>query len=213
MKHIIFDVDGTLWDTTDVVARAWQRAVDEVGVVCEPITGEILKKEFGKTMNLIADSLFKNATEVEKEKIMDLCCQYEHEDLHNYEGSLLYPNVKETLITLSKDHEVYVVSNCQSGYIELFLEKNGLTSYVTDIECYGNTGMPKGENLKLIMARNELTEAIYVGDTKGDYEATRVAGIPFIFVGYGFGDIDTYEYRVNAIDELIGAEFLSFFEE
>lgn len=203
MAHIIFDVDGTLWDTTDVVAKAWQRAVTEVGVSCDPITGDILKKEFGKTMNLIADSLFPVASEHEKQRIMDLCCQFEHEDLHHFEGSLLYPKVRETLIELSKSHKVYIVSNCQSGYIELFMAKNNLTEYITDIECYGNTGRPKGENLKLLMSRNDIENAIYVGDTAGDFEATRVANIPFIYVTYGFGNIDTYEYAVDHIDDIL----------
>ena len=54
MKDIIFDVDGTLWDTTDVVAKAWNQAVASAGIEAKHITGEILKREFGKPMNVIA---------------------------------------------------------------------------------------------------------------------------------------------------------------
>lgn len=208
MKHIIFDVDGTLWDTTEVVARAWQRAVDETGLVCEPITGAVLKREFGKTMNLIADSLFPMATEAQKQQIMDLCCQYEHEDLHGCSDTLLYPDVRETLISLSLNHSIYIVSNCQSGYIELFLEKNKLDAYVKDMECYGNTGMPKGENIKRLMARNQIEDALYVGDTQGDYEATLVAGIPFIYASYGFGNPEGYAHKIEGVNALLTAAYL-----
>lgn len=208
MKHIIFDVDGTLWDTTDIVAKAWQRAVEETGVQCEPITGAVLKREFGKTMDRIADSLFPMATTAQKQQIMDLCCQYEHEDLHQCSEKLLYPDVRETLISLSLNHSIYIVSNCQSGYIELFLEKNKLDAYVKDMECYGNTGMPKGENIKRLMMRNQITDAFYVGDTQGDYEATQVAGIPFIYASYGFGQVEGYAHYIKGINELLRADYL-----
>lgn len=203
MKEIILDVDGTLWDTTDVVAKAWQKAVLEVGVQSEVITGDTLKKEFGKTMDAIADSLFPTATTHEKNSIMELCCTYEHEDLHGYKENLLYPEVRETIIALAKTFKVYIVSNCQSGYIELFLEKNNLEAYVQDMECFGNTGKSKGENIKLIMARNQMQDPVYVGDTQGDYEATQVAGLPFVFAAYGFGKPAGAAYTIEAFKDLL----------
>lgn len=48
MDNIIFHVDGTLWDTTEVVAKAWNRAISEVGGAAPTITSSVLKKEFGK---------------------------------------------------------------------------------------------------------------------------------------------------------------------
>lgn len=207
MKNIIFDVDGTLWDTTEVVAKAWQRAVNTVGGTEAVITAEVLKKEFGKTMDMIAQNLFADATEAQQLQMMDLCCEYEHEDLEVYEGNLLYPEVKETIEALSKHYNLYIVSNCQSGYIELFMKKNNLESFISDIECFGNTGRPKGENIKLIIERNQLTDVVYVGDTQGDYEATRLAGVPFVFAQYGFGSVEGHEYAISSVSELLNPHF------
>ena len=78
MRDIIFDVDGTLWDTTEVVARAWNQAVLSAGIKEKHITGEILKREFGKPMNVIAEDLFPELTQEERERIMEFCCEYEH---------------------------------------------------------------------------------------------------------------------------------------
>lgn len=78
MQNIIFDVDGTLWDTTEVVARAWSRAVSEVNGTAVDISGAVLKKEFGKTMDVIARDLFPDAGEENRELIMKKCCEYEH---------------------------------------------------------------------------------------------------------------------------------------
>ena len=159
IENIIFDVDGTLWDSTGEVAKAWNLAVKELGIECEEITSDTLKREFGKPMNVIADHLFPSASAAEKERALELCCMYEHEVLERCEENLLYPGVKETIQELAKTHKVCVVSNCQSGYIELFLEKNQLEQYVLDTECYGDTKKSKGENIRLVIERNHLQKA------------------------------------------------------
>ena len=48
----------------------------------------------------------------------------------------------------------------------------------------------KGENIRLIMERNQLERAVYIGDTQGDLDASHAAGIPFIYAAYGFGSVN-----------------------
>ena len=203
IENIIFDVDGTLWDSTGEVAKAWNLAVKELGIECEEITSDTLKREFGKPMNVIADHLFPSASAAEKERALELCCMYEHEVLERCEENLLYPGVKETIQELAKTHKVSVVSNCQSGYIELFLKKNQLEQYVLDTECYGDTKKSKGENIRLVIERNHLQNCVYVGDTEGDCEAAKAAGIPFIFAAYGFGNVETFDKEIRDVRELL----------
>lgn len=201
---VIFDVDGTLWDTTDLVAHAWNRAVKEYGIPNpQIITGDILKKEFGKPMDIIMNNLFPQASKKEQEDILKLCSKYEQELLINTKEKLLYPGVIETIKELSNMCKVCIVSNCQVGYIELFLKKYHLEEYVTDTENFGNTGLSKGENIKLVLERNQLTNAIYVGDTMGDYKATIFAKIPFVFAAYGFGEVPKAERKINKISEVL----------
>ncbi|WP_346354761.1 HAD family hydrolase [Azotosporobacter soli] len=203
MKDIIFDVDGTLWDSTGVVAEAWNKAIGEVGNTAAVVSAAVLKKEFGKTMKAIADSLFHDADEKTKEQLMEKCCVYEHEALAENTANLLYPDVVETIKTLAQTHRIFIVSNCQSGYIELFMKKAGIEEYVSDWECFGDTGRPKGENIRLLMERNKISDAAYVGDTQGDYEATKIAQIPFIFARYGFGNVEHGGQVINGIKELL----------
>ncbi|MFL0268105.1 HAD family hydrolase [Candidatus Clostridium radicumherbarum] len=203
MRNIIFDIDGTLWDTTEVVAKAWSRALKEIGGTSAIITSEVLKKEFGKTMEVIADDLFFDADKHKREQLMELCCKYEEEAISEVTDNLLYPKVKDTIIKLSKKYCLFIVSNCQSGYIELFMEKAGIEEYITDYESYGNTGRGKGENIKRVLERNSLEDVVYVGDTQGDYEATVFAEIPFIYAKYGFGSPESCYLAINSIDELL----------
>lgn len=202
LKNIILDVDGTLWDTTDIVADSWTRAIQDCGIEGVEVTGGDLKKLFGKTMDVIAKALLPDCTQEKREEIMETCCRYEHEDLQRDPCDVLYPEVKETICALSEKNKVFIVSNCQSGYIELFLEKTGLSDYVTDIECYGNTGKQKDENIRILMERNRIEGAIYVGDTMGDFEAARKAEVPFVFAEYGFGDVPESEMCIRRFAEL-----------
>lgn len=203
MKNIILDVDGTLWDTRQIVADAWNRAIQDQGLKREKLTVEDLTKLFGKTMNVIADALFGEMSEEKKENIMDICCRYEHDDIAKATMDILYPDVRETIIELSKKNHIYIVSNCQCGYIELFIKTAKLEEYITDIECYGNTGKQKGENISLIVERNHMEDMVYVGDTKGDQDAAAYAGVPFVYAEYGFGDVEDYQYKIRAFKELL----------
>lgn len=203
LKNIILDVDGTLWDTTEVVAKAWNKAISEVGGTKTSVTSAILKQEFGKPMDVIADRLFSDASPRDRELLLEKCCLFEEGELKEDTDDLLFPNVKETLITLSKHCRLFIVSNCQSGYIELFMKKAGVEEYITDFECFGDTGKSKGENIKLVIDRNHLDDVLYVGDTKGDYEATVEANVPFVFATYGFGTVPQYDYAIGDIKELL----------
>ena len=115
----------------------------------------------------------------------------------------LYPRLEETLAALSARWPLYVVSNCQEGYIESFFAGNGTGGYFTDWECYEATRRPKGENIRLVMERNGLAHSIYVGDTQGDSQAARQAGIPFVLARYGFGDTEDYDTAIDHFAQLV----------
>jgi phosphoglycolate phosphatase len=117
-------------------------------------------------------------------------------------GGKLYPRLEETLLELKKDYKLFVVSNCQQGYIESFIHAHKLSAYFDDIECWGNNRLSKGENNKLIMKRNNVTSAVYVGDTAGDEQSARDAGIPFIFARYGFGQAEKPDYELEEFSKL-----------
>ncbi len=199
---IILDVDGTLWDSTPVVAKAWTRAVREGGCTDMTVTADMLKKLFGKTMNTIADLLLPQTDERTRYRIMDTCCEYEEQGLEEDESDLCYPEVIRTVKSLSQKCAVCIVSNCQAGYIELFLRKTGLAPYVRDFECYGNTGKNKAYNIRFLTERNHFEQPVYVGDTQGDFEASREAEVPFVFASYGFGNTEGADAVIKTFGEL-----------
>lgn len=112
--------------------------------------------------------------------------------------------MKETIAALSQRHKLYIVSNCQDGYVQAFLHAHEMTAYFSDIEMSGRTGLNKGHNIALLMQRNGIESAVYIGDMSSDETAARFAGIPFIHAGYGFGQAVVPDATIASITELPG---------
>ena len=206
MDGLIFDVDGTIWNSTGIVAEAWNAAIKEAGADADEVTAEILKGQFGKMMNVIGDNLFPRVPEgKERENLLHLCEAKEEKALAENERDISYPGLKETMKKLSEipGLKLFIVSNCQSGYIELVMEKTGIAEYITDFICFGDNKLPKNENIKIIVERNGLKDPYYVGDIDGDRIASEAAGVPFIHAAYGFGAVEKYAYKVDDITELV----------
>ena len=53
---IIFDIDGTIWDSTGVVEKAWNEAIRQAGIRNVHITADDLKALFGRPMGEIIDA-------------------------------------------------------------------------------------------------------------------------------------------------------------
>ena len=202
-KGIIFDMDGTLWDSSENVAVSWTEKVRELGYDFPDITQQDVMGVMGLTMDRIADKLFGSLPLEERRELLDRCCDNEEQYLLRH-GGVLYPDLEKTLIRLKKKYHLYIVSNCQSGYIETFLEHYGFGEYFDDIECYGNNLKGKGDNIALIVSRNGLDKAWYVGDIQGDYDSTMEAGIDFIHSAYGFGTIDHPVPELERFSDLPG---------
>ncbi len=94
------------------------------------------------------------------------------------------------LAELSRQSALFVVSNCQDGYIQAFFAGTGLGKYFTGFECAGRTGRPKGENIALVVKQYGLKRPVYVGDTMLDCVSAREAGVPFVHAAYGFGKVE-----------------------
>ena len=201
MDSIIFDVDGTLWDSTKSVAESWNKAIREhssLNLTLEPVS---LSKVFGKTMTEIADALFPDLSVKERMELLDVCFDEENRYLEDHPG-ILYPDVVRTIKELSLSCPLYIVSNCQCGYIEVMLRTTGLAPYIRDHLCFGETQVPKCETIRLLIERNNLQSPVYVGDTQGDADSCKTAGIPFIFAEYGFGDVPDARTRIHTFSDL-----------
>lgn len=199
---IIFDIDGTIWDTTGVVERAWNEALDICNLSHAHVTADRLKGLFGLPMMDIIDAILPGETMEKKLEFKPLCYQYEEEYLTREAGDI-YEGMIETIKTLAEKYPLFIVSNCQGGYIELMLKKTGLEPYFKDFTCPAYTDKLKADNIKIIAERNGLKNPVYVGDTHMDANACKEAGVPIIFAEYGFGSCDDPDYSIEKISDIL----------
>lgn len=198
---IIFDLDGTLWDAVDNILISWNEVLKRHTEIDKAITKQALTACMGLKMDDIASRLFPNNSKEKQLALMAECSEYELEYLAK-NGARLFEGTIQTISDLAKTHRLFICSNCQRGYIECFLKYYELDRYFTDTECWGNTSLSKGENNALLIERNHLRSPVYVGDTQGDLNSARFAGIPFVFAAYGFGSADKPDYTINSITDL-----------
>lgn len=203
MDSIIFDLDGTLWDSRKEVCIAWNEVLKDFDIERKEITIEDMTSTMGMLLVDIGKKLFPDLDDEIMHKIINACCHKENEYLSK-NGAKLFDNLELVLEKLSKKYKLFIVSNCNDGYIESFFAAHKLEKYFTDTECPGRTGLNKAENNKLIIKRNNLKSPIYVGDTQGDYNSAKEAGIPFVYAKYGFGKgVKGYDYEIDNIEELL----------
>lgn len=202
MKSLIFDIDGTLWDSRALVAEGYNIQLNAEGYPHLCVDAEVLRPLFGKTMAAIADVILAQIPVPERYALMERCMDTENKYLAENECKIGYEGVKETLEELKKTYRLFIVSNAQCGYPELCMEKLGIAHLFEGHLCYGDTGTEKGETILELMRRHQITDAVYIGDTQGDYEATLVAGIPFIWCAFGFGDPEGYAAKLEDFRQL-----------
>ena len=198
----MFDLDGTLWDSAQAVAESWNEVFLQADPSLPELTAEDVHGVMGMTMKEISQVLQPVMAPAMREAVFEQCCRHEVDYLYDHPGEL-YPRLRETLEELrDMGYELAVVSNCQRGYVEAFLNSSGLGGLFLDYEEWERTGLTKGENIRLVMERNGYRKAVYVGDTRKDQEAARAAGIPFIHASYGFGETDSPDGVITALADL-----------
>jgi phosphoglycolate phosphatase len=203
LEAVVFDLDGTLWDSAEPVAAAWNTVLKKYKNISLRLTAEDIHGYMGKTIDVIAGLVFPELPESESMAIVLECSRAENDWL-SQRGGVLYEGLVEVLTELKQSCRLFIVSNCQEGYIEAFLTYHRLGNYFEDYEMYGRTGRVKGENIKAVLLRHGISSknAVYVGDTQSDLEAANLAGVGFIHAAYGFGSVNRETAHIKSIKEL-----------
>lgn len=200
MKAIIFDLDGTLWETVESSWNSYNKIVAKYPFL-QPISKQTVAASMGTTVEECAELYMPYLDNDTRVTILMEMLEQTAKDLDICGGNV-YKNVEDTLKELKENYLLGIVSNCGPGYIESFLHTSGLNKYFVDYIAAGAEKMSKGNSILRFMRRNGIEEAIYVGDTIRDYTASIAASIPFIHAKYGFDQQLTVDKTIYDINEL-----------
>ena len=202
-ESLIFDIDGTLWDSRALVAEGYNIQLRAEGYDHLCTDADALKPLFGRVMTDIADVILASVPLPERYALMDRCTETENRYLAEHPCPIGYPNVRETMETLAKEYRLFIVSNSQCGYPELCIRKLGLEPFISGHLCFGDTGTEKALTIRRLMEQHDITSAVYIGDTQGDLDGADGAGIPFFYAAYGFGEPARWDRKIDSFPELL----------
>ncbi|RTQ51739.1 HAD family hydrolase [Hymenobacter gummosus] len=201
LDSLIFDLDGTLWDASATVTAGFRQARQRVSYVHSDITEAAVQAVTGQPYPVVYERLFPELTTEQREEFRQICAQEELLSARR-QGGQPYPELRATLEYLAGKYRLFIVSNCQTGYIEAFLAHTQTGRFFEGHLCFGTLHQPKADNVRSIIRHFGLRAPAYVGDTEGDYLAARANGIGFIFAAYGFGEVPEYDARIEQLSDL-----------
>src|SRR4051812_17208838 len=181
---VIFDWDGTLMDSTRMIARSLQHACRDVGVP-EPTEEEAL---FVIGLN-IADTFARVAPTLDDDKRREIAERYRHHFLANEHEAILYHGVGDMLAELhGRGRRLAVATGKARRGLDRALAQTGLASWFEATRC-ADEGFAKPHPGMLLMLL-EMTgvdpaHAVMVGDTTHDLELAANAGVDAVAVTYG----------------------------
>ena len=195
-----FDLDGTLWNALETITEAWVKTAIKYNVRVP--SKDDMAGILGLNKRDVMNKLYPDMDFDTQMKFFDTAILICNEILAK-KGGKLFDKLEETLAALQKNHKLYIVSNCEDGYIEAFFEYHKLGKYFCDTEHLDVRCLPKGENIKAVIKRNGFKRSIYVGDTQGDADAAKYAGIPFVFASFGFGKVENPDYTIDKFEDIL----------
>ena len=197
---LIFDMDGTLWDAVDTYAESWNLVFKEMGINIHVKRDELTKMVGWEGKKVI--SVIMPGFDEEKRQAIYAVVNEKRREILPLNGGMLYDGVKDGLKLLAEKYQLFILSNCAKGIIRLFIDWAGIDEHITDELAHGVNFLPKQHNIKLLAEKHGLKSPVYIGDTEGDGEQSRLAGVPFVFVSYGLGQTDDYDLKFDDFKSL-----------
>jgi len=197
---LIFDIDGTLWNASGASAKGWNAGLADLGIG-QRVSAEQIGMVSGHPYEMCVDMLLPGL-KISHPELLETLDQNEVEAIKAH-GGHFFDGAIEGIKQLSNEYKIFIVSNCQGWYFHTFLDHSGLEPFINGFDCYGISGLTKGEMLSRMKHAYALKNPVYIGDTAGDESAAEQANIHFIFASWGFGEPGKYSVTVDSFAQLL----------
>ncbi|MDN4491974.1 HAD hydrolase-like protein [Ureibacillus aquaedulcis] len=207
-QAIIFDMDGTLFQTDKILEPALEETFDvlrEKGLWVGETPIEKYRKIMGVPLSVVWETLCPNFSKDVRQKSNELFQEKLNEMIRRHKGAL-YPNVILTLQTLSSKYLLFIASNGYKDYLQTIVDTYDLNLIFKNI--YSIQLIPSGDKselVKKVVEENKLIKAWVVGDRLSDFKAAKENGLISIGVNFDFAQEDELKQAdivINDIKEL-----------
>lgn len=197
IKKIVFDLDGTLWQTRSSYIYAYKALCKKYNKLPTKDFDEVLKY-MGVKVDILLQELFPEV--VDQIYLIREALNYSIEYILNNPDGTCFDHVYDVLKELNKEYEIYIISNCLKEYVETFLKISNTGSFIKAFYT-----IELGEkSFHLANITNNFTDkAIFVGDDIEDYnQIDNHHRVYFVHAKYGYKDCNTHDYSINELSEL-----------
>ena len=195
---LIFDMDGTLWDAVDTYAEIWNMAFEREG-----IEQRITRNDLLALIGTPIDDIIRHFVPADQvEHLLQVIAGLVVTELPRL-GGRLYEGVQEGIATLAQHYQLFMLSNCDELELPIFVRYAGIEPYITDTLAYGNTHLRKADNMRLLAEKYHLQHPVYVGDTDSDCSEAHRAGVPFVWMSYGFGTTKRAQLQFDNFSDMV----------
>jgi HAD superfamily hydrolase (TIGR01509 family) len=186
IKGIIFDIDGTLLDSNDAHAKAWQEACKRHGF-------EVDYETIRNAIGMGSDQLLPAVCGVDSESKMGKALSDAKGEIFEakyLENLVPFPNARELAETLAnRGLRIAVASSAGKEELSVFLRRIGIASLLESKTSADDIENSKPAPDVVLAALDKLSlapdEAIMIGDTPFDIAAAEKAGVATIAVRSG----------------------------
>lgn len=197
---MIFDLDGTLYQTHFTTVLATQRALLELGL--PEVSNDLITTLIGETMESFCNKIAPNINANIKANLVDRIRFYESKFISK-QGKL-FDGIETMLYELKRmGYLLIICSNGSNEYVDKVLISFGIAELFTHIRCRDNY-KTKTEIISELLKEIEPWFAIVVGDRIHDINAARENKIPSIAVTYGYGgnEVNLSDFKASNINEI-----------
>ena len=179
---ILFDFDGTIMDTREVVLLSWQHTFMTLeGKERDP---DEIYKTFGEPLKYTMARFFPGT---KAEAALQIYRSYQKD---NFAGKIkVFPGMKELLEEIKKNgyHTALVTSRLKCTALE-GIAQHGLTSYFDELVTCDDTEKHKPDPEPILAALRKLgrrpEEALMIGDTMFDIQCAKNARVQSVLVNW-----------------------------
>lgn len=196
---LIFDMDGTLWDAVETYTLAWNQFFAKNNI-SKALKKEDLDALMGLEESAFLENVLPEFSSAKRAAVYKEVIQIQY-DMIDKIGGTIYEGVVEQMPALAKKYKLFIVSNCPEHTIKHFMRFAKIENLISDSLSHGQNYRSKHENISELITKNQLKNAVYIGDTDSDLRQSKLSGIPFIFMSYGFGNSEEYEKSFDSFNE------------
>lgn len=207
LQAVLIDLDGTLLDSIPDLAHAANAMRIELGMPA--LHEDVVATFVGKGVdNLVRRALVGSLHAADPEPAAFQRAResfYRHYHLVNGDKATVYPGVIEGLKAMREQGlKLAVVTNKPTEFTVPLLQRTGLAGFFQHVVCGDTCARRKPDPDQMFYACEQLgvtpAEAITIGDSLNDAQASRAAGIPVLAVPYGYNEgQDVHGLDVDAI--------------